>query len=342
MQLNKNLPNLTDESKPNNSEFDNNSPNYFNVHISSNKINISNNEKSKEKENLIDNKKSSKDEKNKKDYIYELDKGDFLIHSPENNIFPINNTDNSKSKIDSYFSNNLIDTSSNVRDFENNKNDFDNDENFFNYSFYNNKNNNKIINNNFNYNNKLNENNEIKNCSSDEEQKNSFEKIQINPPSHTERTTENFPNLQNNEPYNDIENNCHESFSIENSNNNFKKKSRHNKQFKVRFGDWICPKCENLNFSFRNKCNRCGLSKEKIGHYNNSLQNQENNSINLNGQRPIMFNNININYIFNSNFPLNNINIIYNPILFNTNNINNYYGNYNNYQIYYPCNVNIK
>ena len=94
-------------------------------------------------------------------------------------------------------------------------------------------------------------------------------------------------------------------------------------------------------FSFRNKCNRCGLSKEKIEHYNNILQNQENNSINLNGQRPIMFNNININYIFNSNYPLNNINIIYNPILFNSNIINNYYG-YNNFQIYYASNVNIK
>ena len=54
MQLKKNLPNLNDESKPNNSEFDNNSPNSFNVHISSNKINISNNENSKEK-SIINN-----------------------------------------------------------------------------------------------------------------------------------------------------------------------------------------------------------------------------------------------------------------------------------------------
>ena len=72
---------------------------------------------------------------------------------------------------------------------------------------------------------------------------------------------------------------------------------------------------------------------------NNNLQNH-NNILNI--QRPILLNNININYIFNSNFPLNNINIIYNPIIINHNNINNYYGNYNNYQIYYPSNVNIK
>jgi len=97
------------------------------------------------------------------------------------------------------------------------------------------------------------------------------------------------------------------------------------------------PNCENLNFAFRNKCNRCGLTKEIQN--NNNLQNH-NNILNI--QRSILLNNININYIFNSNFPLNNINIIYNQIIINHNNINNYYGNYNNYQIYYPSNVNIK
>ena len=69
---------------------------------------------------------------------------------------------------------------------------------------------------------------------------------------------------------------------------------------------------------------------------NNIAHNEENN---LNIQRPILFNNININYIFNSIFPLNNINIVYSPIIINHNNINNYYGDYNNYQIYYPCNT---
>ena len=32
--------------------------------------------------------------------------------------------------------------------------------------------------------------------------------------------------------------------------------------FKVRIGDWTCSTCHNLNFSFRKKCNRCGLPKE--------------------------------------------------------------------------------
>ncbi|MCQ2820960.1 MAG: zinc finger Ran-binding domain-containing protein [archaeon] len=31
-----------------------------------------------------------------------------------------------------------------------------------------------------------------------------------------------------------------------------------------RSGDWLCPKCENLNFAFRKYCNRCGLPKEDV------------------------------------------------------------------------------
>lgn len=28
-------------------------------------------------------------------------------------------------------------------------------------------------------------------------------------------------------------------------------------QQQIRAGDWICLMCSNLNFSFRNECNRC-------------------------------------------------------------------------------------
>ena len=34
------------------------------------------------------------------------------------------------------------------------------------------------------------------------------------------------------------------------------------KPFEIREGDWTCFDCHNLNFSFRIKCNRCGLLKE--------------------------------------------------------------------------------
>ena len=38
-----------------------------------------------------------------------------------------------------------------------------------------------------------------------------------------------------------------------------KKKTR---PFTERQGDWICKFCKNLNFAFRNECNRCGLQKK--------------------------------------------------------------------------------
>jgi len=46
----------------------------------------------------------------------------------------------------------------------------------------------------------------------------------------------------------------------------------------LRVGDWICMYCNNLNFSFRMKCNRCGLLRKSSSHilrhnyYNNKYQ----------------------------------------------------------------------
>ena len=34
------------------------------------------------------------------------------------------------------------------------------------------------------------------------------------------------------------------------------------KGFKERDGDWTCYYCKNLNFKFRNECNRCHITKE--------------------------------------------------------------------------------
>ena len=34
----------------------------------------------------------------------------------------------------------------------------------------------------------------------------------------------------------------------------------------IRAGDWICNYCNNLNFSFRMKCNRCGLLRKSTSH----------------------------------------------------------------------------
>ena len=54
-------------------------------------------------------------------------------------------------------------------------------------------------------------------------------------------------------------------------------KIQHNKEkgkkpFEIREGDWTCFDCNNLNFAFRTKCNRCGLPKEiSMNKYNMKL-----------------------------------------------------------------------
>lgn len=47
-----------------------------------------------------------------------------------------------------------------------------------------------------------------------------------------------------------------------NNNNKYQKKKQ--KPFIERNGDWICEKCKNLNFAFRQECNRCKLPKSEV------------------------------------------------------------------------------
>ena len=54
-------------------------------------------------------------------------------------------------------------------------------------------------------------------------------------------------------------------------NNNGEKKK---KPLIERKGDWQCPKCHNLNFAFRQSCNRCKLPKPPLNsHTNNYIHN---------------------------------------------------------------------
>ncbi len=53
--------------------------------------------------------------------------------------------------------------------------------------------------------------------------------------------------------------NYNHSYSPKKKDDDKKKK----KPFIEREGDWICVKCKNLNFAFRNNCNRCGLTKSE-------------------------------------------------------------------------------
>ena len=53
--------------------------------------------------------------------------------------------------------------------------------------------------------------------------------------------------------------------------------------FTERTGDWICKNCKNLNFAFRNECNRCKIPKKDCveiikNKEDNQIDNKTNNS----------------------------------------------------------------
>lgn len=72
----------------------------------------------------------------------------------------------------------------------------------------------------------------------------------------------------------------------------------------LRVGDWICMYCNNFNFSFRIKCNRCGLLRKSSSHilrhnyYNNKYQYMGNYDNNFNDGYFINYNqNVNFNQL---------------------------------------------
>ena len=56
--------------------------------------------------------------------------------------------------------------------------------------------------------------------------------------------------------------------------------------FVERQGDWICKNCKNLNFAFRNECNRCGLQKKDcIDTAKHSEENETSNKLKINNKK---------------------------------------------------------
>jgi hypothetical protein len=184
----------------------------------------------------------------------------------------------------------------------------------------NNNNNNKMINN--NNNNNFTNNNNTKNKSNLNYNINNPQiyiptKLRNKEQASADNNNTQFNIYQNQNQKKDEANNPKNKYDKKNIQFN-KKEGKIKKHFEVRAGDWTCSKCNNLNFSFRQKCNRCGLPKElnvKIESMNSDMFNQ-----NKNYQ---MMNCINPNYIYSNN--INNVNI-------NIKNINNPNGNIK----YYP------
>ena len=112
--------------------------------------------------------------------------------------------------------------------------------------------------------------------------------------------------LRNTEQNNKQNNNKKET--LNNGKNKFdngkKNKQKNKKFFEVREGDWRCSNCNNLNFSFRNKCNRCSLPKElsqtmdpmNPQAFNQNQQFQLMNGMNPNFMQGNVNNGSNVNY----------------------------------------------
>ena len=83
----------------------------------------------------------------------------------------------------------------------------------------------------------------------------------------TSLSSNNLPSLEHNNLSNSPIKYQENKFNLSSESSPNLNKKKKKKQFIEREGDWICLKCNNLNFSFRNICNRCHLEKTE----NNSL-----------------------------------------------------------------------
>ena len=94
------------------------------------------------------------------------------------------------------------------------------------------------------------------------------------------------------------------------------------KPFEIRAGDWTCSDCGNLNFSFRVKCNRCGILKETSEQKKSNIANNE-NAEGSNNTKENKNNNNTSNYYSNINM------MPYKGVIFQT-------PLYNKGEVYYP------
>ena len=92
----------------------------------------------------------------------------------------------------------------------------------------------------------------------------------------------NFPPFTNINNTNDLKNNYIISATNQNDQYLFSKNTKKNKKNKKsnnqkvkekRPFDWICNRCNNLNYSFRVFCNICNLPRNENQYYNSNMRN---------------------------------------------------------------------
>ena len=293
-----------------------NQPNQVNINPNENKI-LSNSEKNNEQNgNNIQNKEDDMDDSDNlkyKDFMPQnsvplfnqrLDSSDSPIAAQYK--FSIDMPNVSKQRLHEYLNNDLLnalDVSPSISKLNsglnNNKpqneiNIDNNPNNLYGFSLYpqaNNPNNmnqnynfqNPINNNNYNFSKDINYNYSNGNQNYYQNYNNKFPNLTYNMNVKEFIPTKMRMNEQNNTK--DIQINPKNKFSSGNKKN----KQKGKKYFEVRDGDWRCNQCNNLNFSFRNKCNRCNLPKElsqSLESMNHEMFNQNQQVQMINGMNP--------------------------------------------------------
>lgn len=293
-----------------------NQPNQVNINPNENKI-LSNSEKNNEQSfNNIPSKEDDMDDSDNlkyKDFMPQnsvplfnqrLDSSDSPIAAQYK--FSIDMPNVSKQRLHEYLNNDLLnalDVSPSISKLNsglnNNKpqneiNIDNNPNNLYGFSLYpqaNNPNNmnqnynfqNPINNNNYNFSKDINYNYSNGNLNYYQNYNNKFPNLTYNMNVKEFIPTKMRMNEQNNTK--DIQINPKNKFSSGNKKN----KQKGKKYFEVRDGDWRCNQCNNLNFSFRNKCNRCNLPKElsqSLESMNHEMFNQNQQVQMINGMNP--------------------------------------------------------
>ena len=293
-----------------------NQPNQVNINPNENKI-LSNSEKNNEQSgNNIPSKEDDMDDSDNlkyKDFMPQnsvplfnqrLDSSDSPIAAQYK--FSIDMPNVSKQRLHEYLNNDLLnalDVSPSISKLNsglnNNKpqneiNIDNNPNNLYGFSLYpqaNNPNNmnqnynfqNPINNNNYNFSKDINYNYSNGNQNYYQNYNNQFPNLTYNMNVKEFIPTKMRMNEQNNAK--DIQINPKNKFSSGNKKN----KQKGKKYFEVRDGDWRCNQCNNLNFSFRNKCNRCNLPKElsqSLESMNHEMFNQNQQVQMINGMNP--------------------------------------------------------